>query len=59
MAVLVEDSRQFEKRLLKVVTVNLPLYTNNYNTKSCISWYGDPQAWERQYPKYGGKIFHA
>jgi hypothetical protein len=35
LSALVTDSRQFkqrEKRLLKVVTVNLPLY-KNYNTK--------------------------
>jgi hypothetical protein len=33
----VKDSRQFkqrEKRLLKVVTVNLSSYKNNYNTKT-------------------------
>jgi hypothetical protein len=56
----VKDSRQFkqrEKRLLKVVTVNLPFVKNNYNTKkSRISWCGDSQTWGRQYLKNGGKI---
>jgi hypothetical protein len=36
LSALVKYSRQFkqrEKRLLKVVTVNLYHYTNNYNTK--------------------------
>ena len=37
LSALVKDFRQFrqrEKRLLKVVTVKLPLYTNNYNTRN-------------------------
>ena len=55
-----KDSRQFKqrvKRLFKVVTINLYHYTNNYNTiKSCISWCGDPQTWERQCPQKGGRI---
>ena len=45
ISALVKDSRQFkqrEKRLLRVVTVNLPLYNS--------------QTWARQYPENGGKI---
>jgi hypothetical protein len=47
LSALVKDSRQFkqrEKRLLKVVIVNLPLYKQLYTIlKSCISWCGDSQ----------------
>ena len=44
LSALVKDARQFkqrEKRLLKVVTVNVPLYNVNIPTTtliSCISW---------------------
>jgi hypothetical protein len=47
LSALVKDSRLFkqrEKRLLKVVTVNLPgIIQTTTILKSCISWCGDSQ----------------
>ena len=61
LSALVKDSRQFkqrEKELLKVVTVNLPLYKQLYTIlKSCISWCGDSQTCMGEaVPRNGGKI---
>ena len=49
LSAFVKDSRQYkqhQKRLFKVVTVNLPFYKQLYNVlKSCNSWCGDSQTW--------------